>query len=555
VSEEAMTADEVLVGRRFRPGGLAASAALLILGLVGCLALLIATARWGIGVGYDSMFYLTSAKSLLAGLGLQWMGGGGALKPLVHYPPMYPFALASLGATGIDITSAARWISAALFGVNVIMAGWLVPRSTQGTSWGAVFAAALVLASPIMLENHLEAMSEPLFFVFLLLAWGLLAMFLDRPLGWVLVACGLASGAAALTRYVGPAIIAGVVLAILILDRRPRRRRLAAISIYGIAALGPLCLWYVRNFVETGSATNRILNFHPIGKTDLITGIQSVVLWVTPAAASVRVQALIGGLVTTAFVLGVLWAVLPMSAARKVSAPYRRSTRLVVILVTFALCYVVLLFISKLFLDASTRFTNRILSPLYLAVVLSALIIAIDGYIRSKRLWARGAILTFSILLLGGYATRSVQLIRVTEADGLDFGDREWRASEAIAWLRSVPSDTIVYSNEATPIQFLTGLPAYNIPERIDSVQGRMRADYFSSLEEMRSRLQGPGAILVIFPRSYFMRPEYPPIGDLTLGLAVAKSTTDAVACVSPQARPSMPDAVSGDCGEAIAGR
>lgn len=41
---------------------------------------------WGIGVGYDSVFYLSAADNLLNGLGLSRLDGYYNVIPLTHYP-------------------------------------------------------------------------------------------------------------------------------------------------------------------------------------------------------------------------------------------------------------------------------------------------------------------------------------------------------------------------------------------------------------------------------------------------------------------------------------
>jgi len=64
--------------------------ALLILSATGVAgaALILWSTPWGVGIVHDSLFYFSAAENLAFGRGLFWAGGGGELKPLVHFPPL-----------------------------------------------------------------------------------------------------------------------------------------------------------------------------------------------------------------------------------------------------------------------------------------------------------------------------------------------------------------------------------------------------------------------------------------------------------------------------------
>lgn len=480
------------------------------------------------------MFYLTSARSLLSGYGLQWVGGGGVLKPLVHYPPLYPMSLALLGKLGLTLIDAARWFAALLFGLNAILGGWLVYRNVSRARWAPIVTTGLLVASPSMVDNHLEALSEPLFYMFLLLTWVLVTDYLERPRSWLILAAGLTTAMAALTRYVGPALVASIVLGLLVIDRRPLRYRMRAASVYLTAALGPMLLWFLRNYLETGSAANRLLVYHRIVKHDLFDVVRTAVAWLAPEDLPWRIQELVFLTAAVAFV-GLVVGFLRLQVARCDSdALTKRAVRLPVLLLAFAVCYAGLLAVSKTLLDASTQFTDRILSPLYFVLILTVIAIAADRASARTSLAIRALAAGLAILLLGSYLYRSLGLLSDMRLEGREFTGKTWRTSDGIAWLRGMPQDTLVYSNEAGPILFLTGIPAMDIPERIDTVQQRARPDYLTNLQKMRSGLQVDKGLLVVFPRSYAIRPEYPSLDELAAGLTVRTRTDDAIIYASP---------------------
>jgi hypothetical protein len=132
---------------------------------------------WGVGVRVDSLAYLTSAEALAQGKCLCWMGSGGELKPLVHFPPLYPSLVAGVSLFGLSIREAARVVDAGLYGANVVLWALVVHLLTR-RYWAGVLVSILLLASPILLRVHDAAMSEPLFLLFTLLALSALAAYL-----------------------------------------------------------------------------------------------------------------------------------------------------------------------------------------------------------------------------------------------------------------------------------------------------------------------------------------------------------------------------------------
>ena len=172
--------------------------------------------RWQVGVGYDSVIYLNGAKSLAAGNGFAQNS-----TPITHYPPLYPASVALVSLiTGKDIIPSATLAVVILYGLNIFLAGILAWRVTDSTLAGiGISLVAAIL--PGFVNMHLEAMSEPLFFVFLLSTLiFLMEYFRSGKLVWAILA-GLFGGLSVLTRYIGVFVIAVTALSIFLLDRDP----------------------------------------------------------------------------------------------------------------------------------------------------------------------------------------------------------------------------------------------------------------------------------------------------------------------------------------------
>jgi len=497
------------------------SAGLIPLGLALLVAALIWIATpWGVGVEYDSVFYWSAAENLLQGRGLGRIDGTGEFIPLTHFPPLYPLALAALaGISGASVTAAARLIAAVLFGFNLFLLGRLVVGLGAGR-WVAFGLVLVCLVAPTILERHLWAMSEPLYFTWLLCSLGFLSRSLDEPANKWLLAAAATSGPATLTRYAGLSLLATGVIVLLIFGARPWIARLRRAALYGVlAGLLPVA-WQVRNWLVAGTPTNRVLLFHPPGIDQLREAGSTLAAWVPYPAISPELRLGVLGLVGLgALVLMVGWA--RRGGEARGSAPWR----LAVVAGLHGAVYLGFLGVSLTFFDASTRLRDRVLSPLFLVgVLIAAGVVALS---RSSSGWGliRLAALAAAALLVVPYSVRAVGMLRESR-EGLGFVGPTWRNSETLALTRQLGDGLQLYSNEAFPIYFLTGRPTTWVPERIDPVKGAERSGYRQDLETMHARIAAGEAALILFYRQS-LKPELLPLHELTEGLKAALAGQD----------------------------
>ena len=202
------------------------------------------------GVFYDDGVYLALAKSLAEGHGyhLLYLPGQPAA---VRYPFLYPLFLASLWKVvpvfpaNVVVFKAANAALMGLFGA--LLALYLSGR-IAGRAWvpallvvGAATALPLVTVATVLF-------AEPLFLGLLVGAcWAGDAARAspERRRAFLLaLLAGLLAGAAALTRSLGVAVIAGVALSLLV-ARRPRAALIAGAA--GAACLVPWVLWVARH--------------------------------------------------------------------------------------------------------------------------------------------------------------------------------------------------------------------------------------------------------------------------------------------------------------------
>jgi hypothetical protein len=186
-----------------------------------------------VGVFYDDGLYAGLATALANGLGYAHPNLPGT-PAAVHYPPLYPIVLAPFfGLFSVaGAALAAKLLNALLGAAAAGLIAWHATKTVllgpTGPRWLApVVVGGAAVAIPV-LATQTVVFAEPLFAV-LLAVVVVLADRGDRP--WIL---GIAAALALLTRSIGIAAAAGVV--VFLITRRAPRRALIAVLLPVIAA-------------------------------------------------------------------------------------------------------------------------------------------------------------------------------------------------------------------------------------------------------------------------------------------------------------------------------
>ena len=508
---------------------------LVILAILASIAVIILT-PWGVEVSHDGVLYLAAAEGLLTGRGISWISGEGAIKPLTHFPPLYPSLLAAIGFTGLDIVFAARMLAAALIGINVFLTGWIVARATRSEGW-SLFAALLVLTSPVLLRQHLRAMSEAPFMAFSLLWLMSLGAYLRRPSHRrLLVACAAVSGAL-LTRYIGVSLVAATGIALLLLGSDMWWRRFGRAAGAMALAYLPIVPWYIRNWALTGNATNRVLIFHPPEVARLKQGVASMSAWLLPEQVPLWVRLGFLGFMGI-LVLGAQVLICRLQTRGKASPQDQNAIHTLALALVGMICYGAVLIASLTFFDAATPIDNRLLSPIYLLALIYGLVSLwlVQRRIRLGHGFALSLGLAGAALVALNLA-RSAAIGEQMRGEGAGFTARRWRTSETVDLVRRLPDSVEVYTNEMLGLSFLAGRPVFPVPEKIDPVKAQERAGFPEALAAMREDLLGGEAILVIFPPLSKMV-EMPSLEEVAGGLSVYQETSDAQIYAAPGFEP-----------------
>lgn len=226
-----------------------------------------------VGVFFDDGVYVALAKSLAEGHGYRNVHMPYA-PPGVHFPFLYPVVLSLLWRLWPSFPANVTLFQ--LFDAFALAsAAWLVAR--HAARWASPVARYVALpigfaAFPLLTMVGVR-LSEPLFLA--LTAGALFATDRHRPVLRHAVAAGGLAGLAMLTRSIGLAVVAGVVLAFLL---RGHRRLAAGALVTALLVVSPWIAWVVivGDLLDprlTANYGNYVADVREAGILALITGV------------------------------------------------------------------------------------------------------------------------------------------------------------------------------------------------------------------------------------------------------------------------------------------
>jgi hypothetical protein len=505
-------------------------------GLLVALAFLAAVAIWfatgsGIGVTPDSTVYIDAAQNLLNGRGLVALTASGELKPLTHYPPLYPSVLALVGLFGLSIETAARLLNAFLFGANVLLVGIALRRFSRESFWLPILGALLTLTAPDIAGIHTFALSEGLFIFLAISGLVSLARFLEtKRRAWLVASAGFI-GLAVLTRYVGVALVFAGVFALLFVNGRDLRRRFFDAVNLGLIACAPMGLWTIRTAHVAQEAIDRRVIFHPITLRQIISGLSTASSWLLLGKVRKDYRVIffvIEVLVAALFVISLLRKTRVKTLAetdnrdraatgeRIEHREGRDLSRLPVVLLLFIVSHVGFLIFTAFFIDADTVLDDRALVPVHVAAIMLVcgfawkLFASLNDNLKGNRA-IRIALVILAMIFTASYSLRGGRWFLQVRQDGQVYASRAWKESETIARVKNLPSGVPIYSNGYDAIYYLSGRPAIYVPEKTNHNTGRPNENYEKEVAKMRRDLEQGNAVLVYFktlPERWFLPSE-----------------------------------------------
>jgi 4-amino-4-deoxy-L-arabinose transferase-like glycosyltransferase len=415
---------------------------------------------------------------------------------------------------------------------------------TPSLSAGLVLAG-LFVTSGEMFQVHAEAMSEPLFIFFSLMSFWMFDLYFERlpsatakwrgAEGWLwLIACGTFVGMAYLTRYAGLALVATYVVALFILHK-DWRKRLVSTGIFLESVLPWVLTWAVRNRLVAGNTTNRTFAWHPLTSENIEPGLRVFSELIIPVESWRREISKQTGLIE-AMILLVLGAVLVwvvVAAWRYWSRPQQteggKEVREVISFTTglYIFAYLASIVASMLMFDAATKFRLRILAPVLVSLLIFVVAFAI--WLRSRH---RNIVIAGILLLIGVSIYKQSITINNWSRNGLGFASFKWYDSKAMAFLRELPNDVMIFTNEPGAVYLYTGRGCYVLPDRFDSATALVRTSFEEGVDVMQEYINSGQAVLALFDEGENVAQDAP---ALTADLYLAhKSAGDEIYTAKP---------------------
>lgn len=479
-------------------------------------------------VSPDSTQYLSAARNLVAGNGLASYWWSGRPEPLTHFPPLYPFVLSLLARVGSDMEQAALWLNIIALATIVWQASGLAGQlagghAVQRARIMAFCALAVGLAHDVVYVSVM-LFTEPLFIAASLCALSALARGLSKTAedaagsdSRTIALSGVCCAIAVLTRFVGLALIATCVLAIVLHERKQLRHRLRTAAFFAFIAGAPLGAWLVYNRLRDLKVSNRDLALHTVSLGELKFGMLTVSHWLSPYMPWSLARLLL--LALACLCLGVLavsfwhvgWRGLfrPVSvndlAASRGRDEREPSTSVAVVAGLFVLAYSGLLIASISVVDNSTPLDLRILSPLMpIAILLAVAVVALLARRRSDSAGWPSWMAGISGATLGGVYLVSQGLALVVwappaRAEGLGLNAAAHVAPAVLAKVRGLPREAVVYSNMPDLIYYSTGRVVYGLPWRHSPTSLVPNPSYATELSNLSRRAEP--TYVVVFER------------------------------------------------------
>lgn len=486
---------------------------LIALGLIAMSAMgvLLYSTPEGLGLSDDSIGYIAGARSILSGQGYReaWLASNG---PVTHFPPGFSLILAWIGLSGLDPLRGARFLNALLFGTNLFLLGIIGWRMTRSQAAGVVLAL-LFAVNVSLFRAHAVAMSEPLYIFFSLAAFltfscsgvqEFVPAQSDKKLSdsrkW-LIATGILTACAYLTRYAGLALLATFLVALLLVHDT-WKKRLTSAAIFIASTIPFLLGWSIRNKIVADNATNRTLVYHPLTAENIETGIYNfseflvpVETWRREITKNPDVFVVLLSLIALVLLVWVAY-----KGLKKFFQP-SSSGRLEILSFTNALYvfgYLASIVSSMMLFDASTKFKLRILSPVYVALLI--LLVLFGNWLWNRRAIFWRVLVVLAALFIFTFSFYDMSnTVKKLHKSGQGYASFQWYDSEAMDFLSQLPDGIRIYTNQPGPVYLYTNRPSYVLPDLMDPVTGLPREGYEDGVMQLQQDVLSGNAALALF--------------------------------------------------------
>ncbi len=471
-----------------------------ILSLVAFLLILLSTSRLGVNLDDDSVFYIRLAHGFL-----DHTANPETMKILLlRFGPFFPLCLSWVGHLGIDLFQGARWLNALLFAFNIFLAGSVLMKYT-GSGWLSLCGSFLILAASDMVEIHSQAMSEPLFFIFLLLWLLFFWEYFKEPKLLILLAASICTALSFVTRYAGITLVAAGLLGVFVLSRQMINKKIRHAVIFFFISCVPLGLFLAWDKYVFGNASARDFIFHPLTSHNWQEIASVFCSWFISHGvyAQESLFLLLIGIIGLFFAGFILW-----DRARKASRETHGTSvflKFSLLLIAFIFFYIISIIFSATFMDAKFISSFR---RYFLPVHIAGLFLFL-GFMRrvffpkqTPSLRGETGKIVLGYLLLF-YSVNSAPYLIKQYTLGDRYARGPLRDSLIIRAVKEIPFKIPVYTNDSSSVYVLAGRESFEIPSSRDALNQKKNDAYASQFARMENDLKYKRGVLVYFKEDY----------------------------------------------------
>ena len=464
------------------------------------------TTRWGSWAYSDAIGYIVNARNLLRGDGIGLWRASGRFVLTSHHPPFYILSLASLGVFGVDPLITARCLSVFLFASTILMIG-LSAFSITKNGLLAISLSGVTLSLPILIEYYSAAMSEGLF-IFL----GFSALMTTirgvqkSGISYVL-ASGILSGLAFLTRYIGVGFVITAALVPFIFAPQPLMRRIRQAALTITIGIFPVAIWLIWLRFQPAAEPARFINFtagnlwamlEPVREALVDSFIRAMPFISSLPHYSYRINLL---MFLGVFLLISTYLIFPWVRGQKRRATIEGTSILAFTLILFVGVYIFTLILSFLFTQPTPDVNLRTFLPAIFAFTLFFVVFAF--YLSSSRQQSQWLIV-FPLLFAASIIVFNYPIARSKVLSlhqyGQGYTSAAWQASPTIEAVRGIHPDVPIITNESIALLLYTDRYAYDLPQLASFQSAEMNARFGDDSSDPAAAIfREDGAALVLF--------------------------------------------------------
>ena len=440
---------------------------LLILSIAGGLAVYLATASLGAGLGADSAKYLSTAENIATGNGLYAYNGA----PLTQWPPLYPLLLAGLHLlTRIDVFIIGWALNIIVFGALIWAGGLLMLRAFPNQMYLAVFGSVLLASSAPIISISANISTDPLFILIVIFFLLTSENYLRTNSRFALGLLAFLVIVASLLRYAGLSLVfTGGALVFFSMRDKPIKAIPAAIGFMFATSL-PLLSWsIIQKYPNVDSLFGRHGPAVPLGNIDITVG--KIFSWFIPTSVlNIAPPAYIAAAILILFISGnrrqdwIKWASRLSSSSVLPSAIF------------FAVYLYMLIFNTSYYEVRHFDRIHVVILPSFLVLGLTTFKVLLPKYLYKLPPNTLNNIILLGLLAFTVLPIYRVQkYVRATARHGdtnYNFvNSRDLRESELVAVLQSIQVEegATIYSNNEAVAWFYLRQPVYKMPRTASS--------------------------------------------------------------------------------------